>query len=143
MSRRRPATAVLLDTHTWVWLVNGDGNLSVAARKAVADAATTARVYVSAISTWELGMLEAKGRIRLGRDVLAWISAAVSRPGISLVPLTPEIAVASSRLPGYLHGDPADRILIATARVLPATLITHDARILAYGATEQVAVLAT
>ena len=141
--RRRHAAAVLLDTHAWIWLVNGDDSLSAPARKAIAHAATRAQVYVSAISAWEIGLLEAKGRIRLGRDALAWISEAVSRPGMSLVPLTPEIAVASSRLPGYLHGDPADRILIATARVLPATLITHDARILEYGESDHVTVLTT
>ena len=141
--RRRHGAAVLLDTHAWIWLVNGDERLSPPARNAIADAATKADVYVSAISAWEVGMLEAKGRIRLGRDALAWVTEAVSRPGITLVPLTPEIAVGSSRLPGYPHGDPADRILIATARVLPATLITHDARILEYGESDHISVLPT
>ena len=141
--RKRKGGAVLLDTHAWIWLVNGDDSLSVTARTAIADAANEAEVHVSAISLWEVGMLEAKGRIRLGRDPLAWVSEAVSRPGITLVPLTPEIAVTSSRLPGYLRGDPADRILIATARVLPATLITHDARILEYGQSDHISVLST
>ncbi len=86
-------------------------------------------------------MLEAKGRIRLSKDCLAWVQEALSAPGTSLVPLTPEIAVESSRLPGKFHGDPADRILVATARLLGATLLTRDERILAYGKGKLVSVM--
>ena len=87
-------------------------------------------------------MLEAKGRIRLAKDCLAWVHDALTSPGISLVPLTPEIAVESSRLPGTFHGDPADRILVATARLLGATLLTRDAKILTYGKGYRVSTMA-
>jgi len=87
-------------------------------------------------------MLEAKGRIRLSKDCLAWVHDALASPGISLVPLTPEIAVESCRLPGTFHGDPADRILVATARLLGATLLTRDTGILAYGKGNRVSTMA-
>lgn len=86
-------------------------------------------------------MLDAKGRIRLAKDCLAWVREALGAPGVSLVPLTPEIAVESSRLPGEFHGDPADRILVATARLLGAALLTRDERILAYGKRKHVSVM--
>jgi len=86
-------------------------------------------------------MLESRGRLRLSSDCLAWIRTALSAPGIRLMPLTPEIAVASARLPAAFHGDPADRILVATARDHGLTLVTKDERIRAYGAAGYVDVL--
>ena len=87
---------------------------------------------VSAISIWEIGMLEAKGRVRFDIDCLDWIDEALGLPGVSLMPLTPSICIRSSRLPEGLHGDPADRIIVATARELGAILVTRDERILRY-----------
>lgn len=78
-------------------------------------------------------MLEAKGRIRFSQTCLDWVREALAAPGVRLVQLTPEIAVESSRLPGEIHGDPADRILLSTARILGATLITQDKKLLDYG----------
>ena len=89
-------------------------------------------VRVSVLSVWEVGMLEAKGRIELPLGCLEWVQRALEAPGLALVPLTTEVAVASSRLPGAFHGDPVDRILVATARDLDATLVTQDSKILAY-----------
>ncbi|MEQ8221031.1 MAG: type II toxin-antitoxin system VapC family toxin [Candidatus Eremiobacterota bacterium] len=97
------------------------------------QAAKEARLRVSAISVWETGMLETKGRIRFSVECLDWVNRALSAPGISLVPLTPEIAIASTRLPCEFHGDPADRIIVATARKLSACLVTKDSKILEYG----------
>jgi PIN domain nuclease of toxin-antitoxin system len=77
-------------------------------------------------------MLEKKGRITLSRSIDEWTKAALTAPGIRLVDLSPEIAIESTRLPGEPHGDPADRIIIATARVLGATLITRDEQIVSY-----------
>jgi PIN domain nuclease of toxin-antitoxin system len=121
-----PEKVLLLDTHVWLWLVGGVEPLKRPVLSAVEGAARRGRIRVSAISVWELAMLEAKGRIRLSKDCLAWVREALSAPGTSLVPLTPEIAVETSRLPGEFHGDPADRILVATARLLGATLLTRD-----------------
>jgi PIN domain nuclease of toxin-antitoxin system len=136
-----PEKVLLLDTHVWLWLVSGAEPLRRSVLSAVEGAARRGRIRVSAISVWEVAMLEAKGRIRLAKDCLAWVQEALSAPGASLVPLTPEIAVESSRLPGDFHGDPADRILVATARLLGATLLTRDERILAYGKGKLVSVM--
>jgi PIN domain nuclease of toxin-antitoxin system len=75
----------------------------------------------------------AKERLRLNRDVAEWTAAALALPGIQLEPLSPAIAIASTRLPWAVQPDPADRILLATARHLDATLLTADRRILEYG----------
>ncbi len=139
-SRRSPL--LLLDTHVWWGYLQGDENhASPSARLAADSAATAGRLRVSSISVWELAMLEAKGRVRMTEDCLSWVRDALALPGVDLVPLSPDIAVASTRLPGDFHGDPADRILVATARALGATLVTKDRKILDYGKTDYVSVM--
>ncbi len=86
-------------------------------------------------------MLVSKGKLMFACDVQTWLDEALSRPGITLAPLTTEIAVDSVYLPGILHGDPADRIITATARRLRATLVTADAKLLTYGREGHVTVL--
>lgn len=134
-------SAVLLDTHALVWLVAGDARLRLAARRRIDGAAQEQQLWVSAITPWEIGMLVAKGRLVLDRDVMDWLQAALALPGIRVAPLEPALAVASTRLPDDLHGDPADRLIVATARHLGATLITADAALLAYGRLGHVGVL--
>ena len=125
---------ILLDTHIWYWLILGDEKLkSSKILSLIEQGARASNIKVSAISVWEIGMLEAKGKIRLTTSCLAWAEQALSAPGVSLEPLSVEVAIESSRLPGNFHGDPADRILVATARHLGATLITQDTKILEYG----------
>ena len=123
---------LLLDTHALIWLMEGVPLLSRTARKLAEEAANDGLLRVLAISLWEIATLESKGRISFDRDCQTWINEMLAAPGQHLVPLTPEIAVQSTRLPGAFHGDPADRILIATARVLNATLLTADAKIRDY-----------
>ena len=123
---------LLLDTHALIWLMEGLSRLSRKARQLAEDAAKDGLLRVSAISLWEIATLESKGRISFDRDCQTWINEMLASPGLHLVPLTPEIAVQSTRLPGTVHGDPADRILIATARVLNATLLTADTKIRDY-----------
>jgi len=124
---------LILDTHVLIWLVNGtEGQLKEALVADVDAASRLGRLSISAISIWEVAMLDAKGRIHLGQDCLSWVRSAVRRAGIQTVPLLPEIAVDSTRLPGEPHGDPADRLIMATARHLNATLVTRDASILQY-----------
>jgi len=135
-------SSALLDTHALVWLVAGDDQLQAAARQRIEAAAQQQQLWISAITPWEIGMLVAKGRLVLDRDVMDWLHAALSLPGIRLAPLDPAVAVASTRLPGEVHGDPADRLIVATARALGATLITADAALLAYGRLGHVGVLA-
>lgn len=86
-------------------------------------------------------MLVSKGRLMLAQDVGEWIQAALALPGIRLEPLSPEVAVASTRLPGALHPDPADRIIVATARRLEATLVTADGLLIEYAAAGHLKVL--
>lgn len=124
---------LLLDTHVWLWFALGNSDrLGEAACQQIEDAAYGGRLAVSAITIWEIGMLDAKGRITLGAPCEKWVEAALELPGLRLVGLEPEIAIASTRLPGEFHPDPADRILVATARALNATLATADERIINY-----------
>jgi len=121
---------LLLDTHVLVWLMFGDHRLREQGRDAIRRACREDRVLVSAITPWEIGILVSKKRIDLYRDVMDWVRDALSLPGVSLVPLSAEIAVGSTRLPWEMHADPADRILVATARNLGATLVTADRALL-------------
>lgn len=124
---------LLLDTHIWIWALNGvRGALSASSIAMLNQASAHGGLLVSAISVWEVAVLSSKRRISLAQPIDAWVSAGLSAPGIRLVPLTPEIAIDSTRLPGVTHGDPADRIIIATARRMAATLVTSDRAILDY-----------
>ncbi len=124
---------VLLDTHVWVWLLNGSARLGPKARKAIQRSLVREAALVSAISPWEVAMLVNKGRLVLDRDVGEWVVAALSFPGLRLEPISPAIAVASTCLPGAIHSDPADRMIAATSRHLGATLVTADRLLLGYG----------
>lgn len=135
------AGAVLLDTHVLVWLVAGDTRLSLPARQRIEEAAQHNEAWISAITPWEIGMLVAKDRLALTQDAQEWMEQVLALPGLRLAPLEPAIAVASSRLPGDPHGDPADRIIVATARHHGATLVTADDKLLAYGTAGHVKVL--
>lgn len=124
---------LLLDTHTWIWLIADNGQIAPTTRQVVASAQKERILFASVISVWEAANLEAKGRVQLGAGVHAWLEQSLADDGIQLLPLTPEIAVASTRLPGNLHRDPADGILAATARIEGLTLLTRDVRLLDYG----------
>lgn len=94
MSRIDSKSLIVLDTHAWIWLINGDEQLRLsAALPLIERAAQFSNIKVSAISVWEVSMLEAKGRISFSMECLDWVKQALAAPGISLVPLTPEIAV--------------------------------------------------
>ena len=124
---------LLLDTHCWIWAQLGlVQRMSRAALSAIQRAEANGRLRISVISVWELAMLEKRGHVSLPMSIRIWVEEALSKPGISVAPFTPEIALESVHLPGDLHGDPADRILAATARVLGATLLTKDERLIAY-----------
>lgn len=125
--------ALLLDTHVWIWYVENEAKrFSRLIKPLVEGAVQRGNVVVSAISVWEIARLDASRRIELSVDVRAWVGRALAFPGVRLKGLSPSIAIESTRLPEPLHRDPADRILIATARLLGAALVTCDERILAY-----------
>lgn len=120
---------ILLDTHAWIWWAGSSPSLSKKAARAIQAAGT---VYVSAISCWEVAMLVAKGRLVLDRDVEIWLDLALRLPGVELVPLSPRIAARSARLEKRFLGDPADRILIATALEHGCPIVSKDERIRHY-----------
>jgi PIN domain nuclease of toxin-antitoxin system len=125
---------ILIDTHCWVWSQFGyEHEFSTQGLSMFKQAAADGILVLSVISVWEVALLESKGRLHLHMDCLEWVRRALETPGLSLVPLTPEIAVESTRLPGEMHADPADRILVATARSLGARLMTRDQALLDYG----------
>jgi PIN domain nuclease of toxin-antitoxin system len=137
-----PSDLLLLDTHCWIWAQLGLlQNLSKAALQSIKNAEREGNLRISVISVWELAMLEQRGRIALPMNVRTWVDQALSKPGISVAPLTPEIAIESVNLPGDLHGDPADRMLVATARVMGATLLTKDAQLIRYSGQRHVKAL--
>jgi PIN domain nuclease of toxin-antitoxin system len=117
------------------------GQFSAAGLATLRKAAAENRILLSVISIWEVALLESKGRIGLSMECGAWVRQALATPGLTLAPITPEIAIQSTRLPGALHGDPADRLIVATARAHGATLLTKDEKLLAYGRARHVAVM--
>jgi PIN domain nuclease of toxin-antitoxin system len=128
---------ILLDTHIWVWWVTSADRLSP--RQAETIAANESDVMgVSAISCWEIAKLVELGRLELAWPLDDWMSAALRYPGVSLLALTPQIAIASTRLPGEFHNDPADQIIVATARTHDCALLTRDGKILSYPHVETI-----
>jgi len=121
----------VLDTHIWVWWVNGSTELSTGKRQTLASRQSDG-LGVSVISCWEIAKLVEKGRLALSVPVGRWIDQALAYPGICLLPLDPNIAVASTQLPSPFHNDPADQIITATAREMDCPLATDDGKILAY-----------
>lgn len=116
----------LLDTHAWIWLASDPKKLS---RRAAREIANEKQLAISAISCWEFSTFVSKGKITIDRSSLDWIEQSLTEFGISLLPLTPAIAVRSSQLGPNFHGDPADRIIVATASVQGVPLITKDEKI--------------
>jgi PIN domain nuclease of toxin-antitoxin system len=119
----------LLDTHAWVWWVSDPARLSRPARRAIGRAS---RIGVPAICCLEVAIAVRRGRISLDRPTLDWLEDASVDPRIEVLPLTPAIAVKAADLPSTFPGDPADRVIAATAVLLSAPLITRDERIQAF-----------
>lgn len=133
---------LLLDTHVWIWMVQNVPDRIVAhVVEEMERAAGSGGLLVSAISVWEVAMLQARGRISLSLGLDDWVRKGLTAPGVRLAELTPEILMESTRLPGLPHGDPADRMLIATARKLGTALVTRDAAILSYAREGHVSAL--
>jgi PIN domain nuclease of toxin-antitoxin system len=106
--------------------------LSKDAIERINRAGSQGKVFISAISVWELSMLVAKDRVTLSKSIHHWVKDGFSQPGVNLSVMSPEIAIESSFLPGEFHGDPADRIIVATARIDNLILLTRDKKIISY-----------
>ena len=126
-------SALLLDTHIWLWYAEGvTERLRPASIRKLDEARKGDGLVVSAISVWEIGMHAARGRIQLAVPLRNWVEKALGVPGIRLASLDAAVATESTLLPGELQGDPADRFLIATARTHGVALATRDEGILEY-----------
>lgn len=125
---------IVLDTHAWIWLLSDPDQLGRAGRAALRRDRVRG---VAAISCWEVAMLASRGRITLDRDPVAWMEDALAAERLELLPLTPAVAAASAVLADF-HGDPADRLIVATALTHGATLLTRDERIRQSGAVKTV-----
>ena len=128
----------LLDTHVWIWWHMAPARLSRKARSAIDHPENYESILLSAISLWEFCKLIEKGRLGISCDPEEWMAKALQMPKLRLVPLSPTIARRSTGLPQPFHGDPADQILVATARVENATIITKDRLIRDYPHTRTV-----
>lgn len=136
------AAPLLLDTHAAIWVVE-DQPIATAAKEAIDDAYRAGRaIFVSAITAWEIGLLVSRNRLGLSTRPERWFQRLLAIEGVKLAGLSPDILIASSFLPGEPPRDPADRIIVATARDLGASLITRDRLLLKYGETGQVSTIA-
>lgn len=123
---------IVLDTHALIWWATGDPTLSKKARTAIAHELAGGEIAVSAISAWEIAMLVERERLVLSMDVSSWLATVSAIEAVRFVPVDVEIATKSVDLPGEFHKDPADRMIVATARKFAVPLITKDEKIRAY-----------
>ncbi len=128
-----PPQGILLDTHAWLWLELGEDYFTPLQKRQLNNAAINLHLYVAGISLLEVANLHRRKRISLPIPLDTWFEQSFSQVGITLLQITPRIAVETTFLPESFHGDPADRIIAATARVENLTLCTHDEALLKFG----------
>ena len=122
---------ILLDTHAWIWSVTGDATLNETARREIVAAEAAQQLYLCPISLWEIALKHSRGKLDLDRPLRSWLRTALALSGVQLTMLDSDVAVSCAELPAAFHGDPADRLIAATARVEGLQLVTHDKRLLA------------
>ncbi len=136
-SRPRFVGPALIDTHIWLWYLDGvSGDMSPDAVRLLQRACKGAGLLVSDISVWEVGNKISKGKLVVAPTFSLWLERAVRAPGFRFVPLDRDTLVASTQLTGTVHGDPADRMLIATAMLLGIPLITADRDVISYASAQ-------
>jgi PIN domain nuclease of toxin-antitoxin system len=122
---------LILDTHIWVWWNQRDPQLSQCQKSAIEDARLQG-IGVCTITLVEIARLVQRGRITLPKPVQQWFDMALAQEGVTLISITPSISIDSVTLPGMFQRDPADRLIVATARTYDCPLVTADREILAY-----------
>ena len=137
-----PGACLLLDTCAAIWISNGDPIKPAAMDALKAAEAIPGAVWISAITAWEVATLVARDRLSLAMPVDAWFTAVATLPQVTLGALEPDLLIQSTRLPGQPPADPADRMIIATARQNGLTILTRDREILDYAARGHVAAIA-
>ena len=120
---------VLLDTHLWWWWVTGERGPSTAQKRLLARIAPDEPALLSDISLWEVATLVSLGRLAITLPLRDWLEAAAAPPLVRRCPISPAVAAAVAALPDSFHRDPADRLIVATAQVHGATVLTRDKRI--------------
>ncbi|HJS46302.1 MAG TPA: type II toxin-antitoxin system VapC family toxin [Rhizomicrobium sp.] len=135
-------TPLLLDTCAAIWLAEDQPMAKAALAELDKAASQSSLVFVSPMTAWEVGLLNARGRFAMSMSPQAWFEALLSVPGVALADLSPHILIASSFLPGSPPRDPADRIVVATAREHGLRLMTRDKVLLDYGKDGHLDVLA-
>ena len=121
--------SVLLDTHVWLWWLTPDSPLGTSERNALDLTAARGELRLSAISLWEAQMLHAKQRLQLPLPFADWLRRATAADMLRVIPIDIDVVIALDELPGTFHGDPADRVIVATARAHALPLATHDTAI--------------
>jgi PIN domain nuclease of toxin-antitoxin system len=119
----------LLDTHVWLWWLLGSDKLPRKERGELDRLASRGALGLAAVSLWEAQMLHAKGRLTLDRSFDIWTREAAAANVVRVFPLDVEVVIAVASLPASFHGDPADRLIVATSRAHDIPLATHDAAI--------------
>ncbi|GIW40880.1 MAG: twitching motility protein PilT [Candidatus Binatia bacterium] len=128
-SRQKTPVKVLLDTHILLWWFGDPKRLSRRQRAVVESAGRDSPLMVSEISLWEIATLVQSGRVSLDLPLREWLERATAPPLVRRLGVSPAVAAAAAALPASFPGDPADRIIVATARVEGATVLTQDERI--------------
>jgi PIN domain nuclease of toxin-antitoxin system len=123
---------IVLDTQAWLWWVHDPLRLSRRAKAAIERAEKTDGIRVSVISVWEIAVKSGLGKLDLRMEITDWFRQASSYPSLVVEPVSAQDAIASTRLPGDFHKDPADRIIIAMSRRYGVDLVTSDKRIRDY-----------
>ena len=121
---------MLMDTHAWIWMIEDNPSLNASARRAILASAADFDLYLSPISLWEIALKASRGKLTLDLPLRAWLGRGMALTRIQLAQITPDIACACAELPKEFHGDPADRLIAATAREEGMTLMTHDRSLL-------------
>ena len=118
---------IVLDTHAWIWWVSDPAKLSRKTQAALHYATT---IGICPISCWEIATKVTQGKLTLDRELRVWMRQALARPGVTLIPISPDIAITAGQLgqQGF-HGDPADRLIVSSALQLGVELITKDRNI--------------
>jgi PIN domain nuclease of toxin-antitoxin system len=129
---------IVLDTHVWLWWLHDPERLSPRAREILQEGEALRSMRVSAISVWEVAVKVELGKLKLPMDVQSWYEMASTERPIIIEPLAATDLIASTRLPGSLHRDPADRLIVALARRYSALLVTRDRQLLEYPHVETI-----
>ena len=133
---------LVLDTHSWIWLLNGEESIGGSRFVAEAEAASVAgRLYICSISISEVALLASAGRVRLVVPVTTWLQEALETPGLQVIDIDIGIAAESAGLPGDFPGDTADRMIVAATRLIGGRLATADAALKQYGEAGYVSIL--